>query len=131
MLADPRCKNVKDRVSEIKKRQKFRPFAPAILEEHFADYFKGYLNPYMQMTAQCKKPKEFPAIVHTDNSSRVQTVSEANSRGSGLRQILKAWYQETGCPMLLNTSLNVKDEPLVNTWKDAKKFGKMNKIRVF
>ena len=120
LLADPRGANVKDQVNEIKKRQKFRPFAPMILEEHAADYFIGPTGPYMQYTAICKYPNEFPAIVHVDGTSRVQTVGPNDH--SGVRQLLEEWYALTGCPMLLNTSLNIKGKPMVNTEQDAEEF---------
>ena len=122
LLADPRGPNIKDTVNAIKHRQEFRPFAPAILEEHVADYFDtstiGTQSPYMQYTAVCKRPEEFPAIVHVDNTSRIQTVSKSDS--PGFRALLEAWYEKTGCPMLLNTSLNIKGKPMVNNEQDAK-----------
>tara|TARA_B100001287_G_scaffold273443_1_gene276885 strand:+ start:93 stop:1574 length:1482 start_codon:yes stop_codon:yes gene_type:complete len=117
ILADPRGKHVKERVNKLKRREAFRPFAPAILEEHTNDYFTGITGPYMQYTATCRDPDSFPAITHYDNTSRVQTVSRDDN--SGFRQLLERWYKETGCPMLLNTSLNIKGEPLVNTKEDA------------
>ena len=124
LLADPRGSEIKDTVNAIKRRQKFRPFAPAILEEHVHEYFdmpKGIdASPYMQFVAACKKPDEFPAIVHADGTSRVQTVSKNDS--PGFRKLLEDWYAETGCPMLLNTSLNIKGMPMVNTAKDAHDF---------
>ncbi len=124
LLADPRGSEIKDTVNAIKRRQKFRPFAPAILEEHVHEYFnmpKGInASPYMQFVAECKKPDEFPAIVHADGTSRVQTVGKNDS--PGFRKLLENWYVETGCPMLLNTSLNIKGMPMVNTAKDAHDF---------
>ena len=124
LLADPRGPEIKDQVNEIKRRQKFRPFAPAILEEHVHDYFDMpagiTASPYMQFVARCKKPEEFPAIIHHDGTSRVQTVSKDDSRG--FRKLLEDWYSLTGCPMLLNTSLNIKGQPMVNDIKDAQDF---------
>lgn len=124
LLADPRGTEIKDKVNEIKRRQKFRPFAPVILEEHVHDYFEMPTawpsSPYMQVTAVCKSPDEFPAIIHADGTSRVQTV--AKDCGSGIRELLEAWYAETGCPMLLNTSLNIRGEPMVNDENDAMRF---------
>jgi carbamoyltransferase len=124
LLADPRGAHIKDAVNAIKHRQQFRPFAPAILEEHVHEYFdmpKGITaSPYMQFVARCTKPDEFPAIIHKDGTSRVQTVSKDDS--PGFRKLLENWYQETGCPMLLNTSLNIKGQPMVNTVDDANKF---------
>jgi len=69
--------------------------------------------------ARCRQPDLFPAIVHYDGTSRVQTVPQD---GSGIRQLLEAWYTETGCPMLLNTSLNIRGEPMVNDRADADRF---------
>ncbi len=124
LLADPRGDDIKDKVNEIKKRQKFRPFAPMILEEHVHDYFDmpaGITeSPYMQFTATCKHPDLFPAIVHADGTSRVQTVSRTDHRG--VYTLLERWYNQTGCPMLLNTSLNIRGKPMVNTMADARAF---------
>jgi carbamoyltransferase len=78
----------------------------------------GDKSPYMQYTARCLKPDEFPAIVHVDNTSRVQTVGK-NDGSPGFRSLLENWYAKTGCPMLLNTSLNIKGKPMVNDEKDA------------
>jgi len=111
LLADPRGLDIKDRVNEIKRRQKFRPFAPVILEEYADQYFvmpRGWhTNRYMQSVANCRNPELFPAIVHVDGTSRVQTVAKDQS---GIRQLLEAWHAATGCPMLLNTSLNIRGE---------------------
>lgn len=132
LLADPRGTDIKDRVNAIKQRQKFRPFAPAILEEHCLDYFdmpRGWNNSrYMQVVARCRVPDLFPAIVHVDGSSRVQSVP---ADGSGFRRLLEAWYQRTGCPMLLNTSLNVRGEPMVNDRAGADRFQKLYATPVF
>jgi len=132
LLADPRGNDIKDKVNEIKQRQKFRPFAPVILEEHVHDYFvmpDGFeTSPYMQVTAKCKAPKEFPAIVHHDGTSRVQTVPKDRT---GIRKLLEKWYEETGCPMLLNTSLNVRGEPIVNDVHDAHRFEQHYGVKVF
>jgi carbamoyltransferase len=131
LLADPRGTDIKDRVNEIKRRQKFRPFAPVILEEHVHDYFdmpRGWTDSrYMQVVARCRHPDLFPAIIHVDHTSRVQTVP---ADGSGIRRLLEAWYDRTGCPMLLNTSLNIRGEPMVNDRADADRFEKLYGIRV-
>jgi carbamoyltransferase len=133
LLADPRGSEIKNLVNDIKQRQRFRPFAPVILEEHVHDYFempRGFeTSPYMQTVARCKYPDQFPAIIHIDGTSRVQTVSSDSD--SGIRQLLESWYSATGCPMLLNTSLNVRGEPMVNTVADAERFEKIYKIPVF
>ena len=128
ILADPRGDDVKTLVNSIKHREEFRPFAPAILEEHASDYFDGVTGPYMQYTSTCKRPDRFPAIVHYDNTSRVQTVSATDN--SGFRKLLERWYETTGCPMLLNTSLNIKGEPLVNTKEDAQRWTEQYGVQV-
>jgi len=89
---------------------------------------KGFeKSPYMQAVAYCKKPSEFPAIIHKDGTSRVQTVPKD---GSGIRQLLEEWLTLTGCPMLLNTSLNIRGEPMVNDLADAKRFEKEYGVKV-
>ena len=130
LLADPRGTEIKDKVNEIKRRQKFRPFAPSILEEHAQDYFDMVIprSPYMQFVAICKRPEEFPAIIHVDGTSRVQTVNERDN--PGYYKLLKSWYEETGCPMLLNTSLNIKGKPMVNNRQDALAFEEKYGVRV-
>jgi carbamoyltransferase len=131
LLADPRGPDIKDKVNDIKRRQKFRPFAPVILEELASDYFDmppGFgSSRYMQTIARCRVPDLFPAIIHHDGTSRVQTVAKD---GSGIRQLLEKWYALTGCPMLLNTSLNIRGEPMVNDRADADRFEQLYKIRV-
>jgi carbamoyltransferase len=131
LLADPRGPEIKDKVNEIKRRQKFRPFAPVILEEFVHDYFSmpnGWDNSrYMQVIATCRHPNLYPAIVHHDLTSRVQTVAKD---ASGIRQLLEAWYAKTGCPMLLNTSLNIRGEPMVNDRTDADRFEKLYNLKV-
>jgi carbamoyltransferase len=129
LLADPRGKDMKDLVNTVKKRQRYRPFAPVILAEHAEEYFYGDVGPYMQFTSKCRKSKDFPAIVHVDGTSRVQTVNKTNN--SGLRELLERWYAKTGCPMLLNTSLNIKGKPMVNDEKDAKKFAHKYGVSVY
>jgi len=131
LLADPRGNDIKDRVNEIKRRQQFRPFAPVILEELAHLYFdmpSGFHNSrYMQTIARCRHPGLFPAIIHHDRTSRVQTVP---NDGSGIRQLLEAWYRDTGCPMLLNTSLNIRGEPMVNDRADADRFEQLYGVKV-
>ena len=127
LLADPRGPDIKDRVNDIKQRQRFRPFAPAVLEEHAATYFDGPTGPYMQYTATCTDPG-LPAIIHGDSTSRVQTVSKHES--PGFRKLLERWYEETGCPILLNTSLNIKGKPIVNTVEDALEFERHYGVKV-
>jgi len=131
LLADPRGGEIKEKVNAIKRRQQFRPFAPVILEELADSYFdmpRGFNNSrYMQSVARCRHPELFPAIIHHDGTSRVQTVPKD---GSGIRELLEKWYVMTGCPMLLNTSLNIRGEPMVNDRADADRFEKLYGIKV-
>ena len=83
----------------------------------------------MQFTATCRQPDAFPAIVHADGTSRVQTVSKSDN--PGFRRLLELWEKETGCPMLLNTSLNIKGKPIVNDEQDAKHFAKKYDVKVY
>ena len=133
LAADPRGPLIKDKMNEIKRRQKFRPFAPMILEEDVHEYFEMPKNitqsPYMQFVAKCKFPKEFPAIIHVDNTSRVQTVNQLQH--PELYQLLSRFKEETGCPMLVNTSLNIKGKPIVNDEQDAIDFSKHYGVKVF
>lgn len=131
LLADPRGKDVKEKVNDIKRRQQFRPFAPVILEELVDDYFIMPDNwrdsRYMQVIATCRYPELFPAIVHADGTARVQTVPKD---GSGIRELLEKWYILTECPMLVNTSLNIRGEPMVNDRSDADRFEKLYNVKV-
>ena len=132
LLADPRGPDVKDTVNAIKKRQQFRPFAPIILEELADNYFDLCGNSsdhrHMQFISRCRYPELFPAIIHRDGTSRVQTVPNDGSR---IRRLLEVWYQMTGCPMLLNTSLNIKGQPMVNNVIDARNFEAQYGVKVF
>ena len=131
LLADPRGSEIKEKVNDIKRRQQFRPFAPVILEELADTYFDmppGWSDSrYMQVVARCRVPELFPAIVHHDSTSRVQTVPRD---GSGIRELLEKWYVMTGCPMLLNTSLNIRGEPIVNDRFDADRFELLYDVKV-
>ena len=132
LLADPRGEEIKDLVNSIKKRQQFRPFAPAILEEDVNEYFalpKAVQNtPYMQFTAACTHGKDFPAIIHHDHTSRVQTVRKTDN--PGFHALLTEWKKQTGCPILLNTSLNIKGQPIVNDRADGKAFTNKYGVKV-
>jgi carbamoyltransferase len=119
ILADPTHVNVKDRVNKIKQRELFRPFAPVVMEEYANEWFdmpKGKPTPYMQYAIKCLKPDLIPAVVHKDGTSRVQTVNK--DQHPGLYAVLSEWYKLTGVPVLLNTSLNIKGQPILNDWKD-------------
>ncbi len=123
ILADPRNPKMKDIVNtKIKFREKFRPFAPAVLVEHVGDYFPNtapYLSQFMLATSRVAPlaKKKAPAIVHIDGTSRVQLVKK-DYPGS-LYKLLEAFAKRTSVPILLNTSFNVKGEPIVNSPQDA------------
>ena len=129
LLADPRIPDIKDKVNEIKRRQKYRPFAPAILAEHAHEHFRlsrcDYS--YMQYAVKAKQPNKFPAVCHVDGTARVQVVKPD---GSNMRKILEAWYARTGCPYLMNTSLNIRGQPMVNDRRDADLFHDTYGVRV-
>jgi carbamoyltransferase len=131
LLCDPRGPDAKARMNTLKRREEFRPFAPSVLEEHANTYFDMPVaeSPYMQFVARCRVPELLPGICHYNNTSRVQTVKAQDN--PNFRLILELWYEKTGCPMLMNTSLNVKGEPLVNSLEDAQRWEKINGVKVF
>ena len=121
ILTSPFPLEMKDIVnSRVKFREDFRPFAPAILSEYADQFFEiNQSSPHMLIAVKVKpeKIKEIPAVVHVDNSARVQTVSSNDN--SKFRKLLEAFKKETGCPVLLNTSFNIKGKPIVNSPEDA------------
>ncbi|QXV63880.1 carbamoyltransferase [Mucilaginibacter sp. 21P] len=121
ILADPRRTDMRDRINAmVKKREAFRPFAPAVLEEHAGLHFDlNHPSPFMLETCQVNSTIDLPAITHVDGSARVQTVSaQTNPR---FHKLLTYFNEITGCPILLNTSFNVRGEPIVNSPEDALK----------
>ncbi len=119
ILADPRNEKMKDILNEkIKHRESFRPFAPSILEEHTSEYFELDIpSPYMLFVAKVKKPDIIPAVTHVDGTGRLQTVSR-NSNPL-YYDLINEFYKLTGVPVIINTSMNVKGEPIVNTPSQA------------
>ena len=119
ILADPRDPSIKDKVNSIKQRELFRPFAPVVLEDHANKWFDmEFASPYMQYTVKCLQPDKIPSVVHADGTSRVQTVNK--EQHYGLYRVLNKFYLQTGVPVLLNTSLNIKGQPLLNDHEDMK-----------
>jgi carbamoyltransferase len=121
ILADPRDVKIKDKVNAIKQRELFRPFAPVVMEEYAHEWFdmpSKATSPYMQYTFKCLKPDLIPAVVHEDGTSRVQTLNK--NQHPGLYEVLFKWHEMTGVPVLLNTSLNIKGQPILNDWEDIK-----------
>jgi carbamoyltransferase len=118
ILADPRDPSIKDKVNLIKQRELFRPFAPVVMAEHASKWFDmDFESPYMQYTVKCLQPDKIPSVVHEDGTSRVQTVNKQEH--PGLYEVLSNWYTITGVPILLNTSLNIKGQPLINDEHDV------------
>ena len=141
IIGDPRNKQMQSVMNlKIKYRESFRPFAPSILEEDFKSYFQmDVKSPYMLLVAPIKNElrmemtdaqnklfgieklnisrSSVPAITHVDYSARVQTVNEkTNPR---YHKLIKAFKKKTGCPLIVNTSFNVRGEPIVCTPQDA------------
>ena len=119
ILADPRRADMKDILNEkIKHRESFRPFAPSILEEHVSEYFDiDRPSPYMLMVTRIKKPEDIPAVTHVDGTGRLQTVSRKTN--PLYYDLISKFYKITGIPVVINTSMNVKGEPIVNTPEHA------------
>ena len=119
ILADPRKAEMKDILNEkIKHRESFRPFAPSILEEYVSEYFEiDRSSPYMLIVVPVKKPEKIPAVTHVDGTARLQTVNkDANPL---YYDLISEFYKITGIPVIINTSMNVMGEPIVNTPEQA------------
>lgn len=121
ILADPRRGDMKDRINQVVKfREKFRPFAPSILDEYGDEYFEHYEStPYMERTLKFKPRYRalLGAVCHVDGTGRLQSVRrEWNPR---FYDLISAFHGLTGTPMLLNTSLNVMGKPIVHSAGDA------------
>lgn len=120
IVVDPRREDAKELLNvKIKKREKFRPFAPSVLEEYTNDYFEGadYV-PFMEKIYPIKKDKQkvIPTVTHVDGTGRLQSVRKSiNSRYYNL---IDTFRKKTGVPILLNTSFN-ENEPIVNTPQEA------------
>lgn len=121
ILADPRNPNMKDLLNKrVKFREEFRPFAPSVLAECAADYFwPPVVSPYMSFVCKVRPEKReaVPAITHVDGTARVQTVTEGQN--PLYYRLIRAFYQLTGVPMVLNTSFNIKGMPICCSPDDA------------
>ncbi len=141
ILGDPRSRAMQSVLNlKIKFRESFRPFAPAVLREHVSECFEmDCESPYMLLVADVKKERlsplspedrqregfdklrvvrsDLPAITHVDNSARIQTVSAADHPVYG--EMIQRFYEKTGCPVVINTSFNVRGEPIVCTPEQA------------
>jgi len=119
IIADPRNAKMKDILNEkIKHRESFRPFAPCILEEYISEYFDvDVTSPYMLLVAPVKKPEKIPAVTHVDGTARLQTVSK--DINLLFYNLITEFHKITGVPVLINTSMNVRGEPIVDTPEQA------------
>ncbi len=118
ILADPRHRETLDLVNHaVKGREPFRPFAPSVLDTHAAAWFDGPCTPFMATVVPVRADRRglIAAVTHVDGTARPQTVRADSPYG----QLIDAFFSETGIPMVLNTSFNVKGEPIVNTPDDA------------
>ena len=125
ILGDPRSMESKDELNRVKSRQWWRPVAPIMLFEQMSEWFEETIeSPYMLQAIKVREDKRklVPAIVHMDGSARVQTVT-GNTDKDRIACVLKAFYDRTGVPMLCNTSLNDKGEPIINHIEEAINFG--------
>ena len=122
ILFDPTDKDGKDFVNEVKHREWFRPFAGSILEEDVNDWFDlagRPSSPFMMFAVECKPGVEekIPSIIHVDGTCRIQTVTEEQNKH--FYDLIAAFKELTGVPILFNTSFNLAGDPLVETLVDA------------
>ena len=122
LLFDPRVSNGKDIVNQIKRRENFRPFAGSILQKEAHKWFNMLSlkeSPYMQYAIDAYENaiEQVPAIIHADNTCRIQTVTQ--EQNSHFYNLISCFFKETGVPMLMNTSFNLGGEPLVETFDHA------------
>jgi carbamoyltransferase len=121
ILADPRHPEMKDILNtRVKFRESFRPYAPSILAEQAQDYFDiTYPSPFMLLVAAVQKDKRdvIPAVTHVDGTARLQTVDPDSN--NLFYQLIQKFYEKTDVPVVLNTSFNIKGEPIVETPFDA------------
>lgn len=137
ILADPRVKDMQKKLNlKIKFREGFRPFAPIILNDHVSEYFElDQESPYMLIVKKVKENKlielnenllgfnkinqirsVIPAVTHVDNTARIQTITKDNKY---IHPLIESFYKKTNYPLLVNTSFNLSEEPIVNNAKDA------------
>lgn len=131
LLGDPRNNKTKDILNEIKQRQWWRPVAPIVMEEAISEWFENaYTTKYMLNTFMIRQEKVelVPAIRHLDGSARIQTLNRDDN--AMLYDVLERFYIKTSVPMLCNTSLNDKGEPIINTVNEALHFALKKGIKV-
>jgi carbamoyltransferase len=121
ILADARNPHMKDRINRVVKfREPFRPFAPSVMAEHAGEFYENISTaPFMSMTFNVKKDKIplIPSVTHVDGTARVQTVeAETNPK---FHDVLEAFYERTKIPLVVNTSFNIKGQPIVDSPYEA------------
>ena len=127
LLINPMIGNAKDIINKVKKRESYRPFGASILKEHQKEYFGTDIhNPHMLYVGNTTKDN-LKAITHIDGTCRYQTVDESNGV---YHKLLRQFYIETGCPLLLNTSFNINGKPILGNTKDTKLFFEESEIDV-
>lgn len=133
LIADPMHPGIKDIVNGIKERQPYRPFSPMVPIEYASKYFDMHQDlvesPFMQYAVTCKEPELLHGVVHIDNRSRVQTVRKCDA--PRLHDLLMRWKNVSGHPVLLNTSLNIKGQPILNNEYDVKLWSQKHGVKVF
>lgn len=122
ILFDPRHKEAKQIVNSVKKRESYRPFAGSVMAEHAHEYFHMLQlkdSPWMSFAIQAKDIayEKVPTLVHADGTCRIQTVTREQNKN--YYDLINAFYQKTGVPMIFNTSFNLGGEALVETIEDA------------
>jgi carbamoyltransferase len=122
ILADPRKAEMKDIVNaQVKHREGFRPFAPAVLDERGAEYFDDYAtNPFMLLVLPIREDKRevIPAVTHVDGTGRLQSVTPDGNDGA-FHRLISEFERRTGVPVVLNTSFNLRGEPIVHRPAEA------------
>ncbi|QUH28432.1 carbamoyltransferase C-terminal domain-containing protein [Vallitalea guaymasensis] len=132
LIGDPRYTRTKDRLNEVKKRQWWRPVAPIVLKEKVGEWFyNDYESPFMLQALELLEDKRqiVPAIVHEDGTSRLQTIDRSNPQ-TYLYKVMKEFENVSGVPIICNTSLNDKGEPIINRIEEACNFALRKNIRV-
>lgn len=122
ILADPREQEMIDHLNQVKARERFRPFAPSVLAEHASEWFDRLSpdgSPFMSLTVPAKPSKRatIPAVCHVDGTARLQTLRAEDN--PWYYRLIQAFFKLTGVPMVLNTSFNIKGEPIVESPEDA------------
>lgn len=130
IIADPRSIRNKDLINLYKQRQWWRPVAPIILEDFLEEWFENaYPSPYMlnNFVIRQEKKELVPAILHLDLTARVQTINQESDEA--LYHVIQNFYERTGIPIVCNTSLNDRGEPIIETVEQAFNFALRKKLR--